>query len=125
MSAQWVEMILGLGFTQPLGANEIDSLIPQQTVREIWQLATLYWPTLQVSASPKMALQNQNGVRSPKSERGYCISLQHGSIGTRIKYIPHTSFEKCPIKDHCPMAFSDSQGQFHSACARTFDQSKG
>ena len=62
-------------------------------MREIWQFATLYWPTLQVSASLEMASQNQNGVRSPKSEIGYCRSLQHSPIGSRIISIPHTSSE--------------------------------
>ena len=68
---------------------------------------TLYWPTLQVLASPEMTSQNKNGVRSPKSERGYCRSLQHHYIGTRIASIPHTSSKICPVKDRSPMAFSD------------------
>ena len=63
---------------------------------------------LQVSASPKMASQNQNRIISPKRERGYCISPQHGCIETNISSIPHTSSKICPIKDHFPMAFSDS-----------------
>ena len=76
-------------------------------MREIWQLATLYWPTLQVSTSPEMTLQNKNGIRSPKSERGYYRSSQDGPIGTRIVSIPHTSSDICPVKDCSPMAFSD------------------
>ena len=60
-----------------------------------------------VSASPEMASQNQNGVRYPKRERGYCRSPQHGPIGTIITSIPCMSSEICPIKDHFPMAFSD------------------
>ena len=70
-STQWDAMSLGPRFTQLLRANRTNSLIPQWMVREIWQLATLYWTTLRVSTSPEMALQNQNGIRSPKSERGY------------------------------------------------------
>ena len=77
-------------------------------VREIWQLVTLHWPTLQVLASPKMASQNKNELRSQKGERGYGISLQHGPIAPRIASTPCTSFEICPVKDHCPMEFSDS-----------------
>ena len=77
-------------------------------MREIFQLATLYLPTLQVLASPEMALQNQNRVRSPKSERGYYRSLQHGPIAPRIVSIPHTSSEIGPVIDHFPMEFSDS-----------------
>ena len=68
---------------------------------------TLYWPTLQVSTSPKMASKNKNRVRSPKIERGYCRYPQHGPMGTGITSIPHMSSEICPIKDHNPMAFSD------------------
>ena len=98
---------MGLGFTWPPKANGIEISIPQKMVWEIWQLATLYWPTLQVLASPEMASQNQNGVRSLKSERGYCRSLQHGPIGTRITSIPHTSSKICPVTDRCPMAFRD------------------
>ena len=108
LSAQQDGMSLGLGFTWPLGVNRIDSLIPWRMVREIWQLATLYWPTLQVLASPEMASQNQKGVWSPKSERFYCRCLQHGPIGIGITSIPHMSSEIFPIKDHFPMAFSDS-----------------
>ena len=52
-------------------------------------------------------IAKENGVRSPKSKRVYYRSLQHGPIGTRITSIPHTSSEICPIKDCCPMAFSD------------------
>ena len=37
---------LGIRFNQPLKANRVDILIPQWKVREICQLATLYWPTL-------------------------------------------------------------------------------
>ena len=51
--------------------------------------------------------QNKKGVRSPKSERGYCRSPQHGPIGPRITSMPCTSSKICPIKDHFPMAFSD------------------
>ena len=57
---------------------------------------------------PKMGLQNQNGIRYPKSERGYCRSPQKGSIELGITCIPHTSLKICLIKDHFPMAFSDS-----------------
>ena len=45
---------------------------------------------------------------SKKRERGYCRSLQHGPIAPRITSIPCTSSKICPIKDHYPMAFSDS-----------------
>ena len=58
-STEGDRMRLVIGFTQPPGANEADSSIPRQKVREIWQVVTLYWPTLQVSASPEMASQNQ------------------------------------------------------------------
>ena len=98
LSAQWDGTSLGIGFTWPPRDNKIDSLITRQKVRETWQLETLYWPTLQVSTSPEMVLQNQNGVRYPKSERGYCRSLQHNPIGTRITSTPHMSSKICPIK---------------------------
>ena len=77
-------------------------------MREIQQLATLYWPTLQVLASPNIGSQNQNRIRSSKRERGYCRSPQHGPIALRITFIPFMIFEICPVKDHYPMAFSDS-----------------
>ena len=116
-------MSLGIGFNWPPKANGIDILIPRRTMRDIWQLATLYWPTLEVSASPKMASQNQNGVRSPKSERGYCSSLQHGPIGPRIASILHTISEIRPVKDCSPMAFNDPYGCFNLVCPRTFKHS--
>ena len=32
-------------------------------------MVAFYWPTLQVSASPKMGPQNLNRIQSPKRER--------------------------------------------------------
>ena len=40
--------------------------------------------------------------------RGYCISPQYGLIAPKVASIPLTSSEIFPIKDHFPIAFSDS-----------------
>ena len=65
-----------------------------------------------------MASQNQNGIRYPKRERVYFRSPKHSLIAPRIASIPCMSSKICPIKNHCPMTFSDSQGQFCSTCPR-------
>ena len=50
-------------------------------------------------------IAKSNGIRSPKSETGYCRSLKHGPIGPRIASTPHMSSKIFPIKDFCPMEF--------------------
>ena len=67
----------------------------------------LCWPTLQVLASLKMGPKNQNGIKSPERERGYCRYQKLDHIELDITSIPFTRSEIFPIKDHYPMTFSD------------------